>query len=585
MSLLHSFARTTPPVSHIARPILSFLCPRLSPTSARRTFSQTATNRPPRVAQSRAEPMDNFFIQALVRVASCEKHARQMTTLRDMVPSLSTHHKTRRKSTFNDVRRHFHPTPQPRHPLKGLRRFAESELKALVDYYGIELEPETADDALVEDGPLIWNVGDEHQPFPVKEEVHKTYVEKLEGLLRDEESPHEEIYSTYKLLPSPGVAYLRVETIRSLLHHLSVVERASQISMQRFLSILDDMKDAHIHIIRAEWTSAIYFAGRFLGRVTSDEAHSALLIWQDMEKRAGVRGGTVTMNVLFDIAVKAGKYTLAEAFLREMKSRQLKIHRHFRVSLLYYHGVLQNGNAVRKAYQDLVEAGEIVDTVVMNAVIAALFRAGEPAAAEHVFERMKRLHATKRNPRPPPRTWRESRKLGLELTYSPKRRKPTSTYTPITEIETASEEAQDSAPIAPDTRTYGLLIRFHASVAGNIDRVTELLDEMRLNSIPLDGTIYIVILYGFSSFGGVRYTSWTRDRLESIWRQYLKAASAGQNRTWISSMAAVVALKAFRKCTDGERTERAWREVRESWNPRPSEEEVETYSSGKGRVF
>ena len=38
----------------------------------------------------------------------------------------------------------------------------------------------------------------------------------------------------------------------------------------------------------------------------------------------------------------------------------------------------------------LVEAGEIVDTVVLNAMISALVKAHEASAAENIYERMKR---------------------------------------------------------------------------------------------------------------------------------------------------------------------------------------------------
>ena len=332
--------------------------------------------------------------------------------------------------------------------------------------------------------------------------------------------------------------------------------------MQRFLSILDDMKNAHIHIIRSEWTSAMYFAGRCMGRVSADEVQSALYIWRDMEKRAGVKGSTVTLNVLFDVAVKAGKYTLAETFLKELQARKLKLHRHFRVSLLYYYGVLQDGNAVRKAYQDLVSSGDVVDTVVMNSVIAALIRAGEPSAAEHVFERMKRLHATRTHPRQNPWNWRERRQAGLHLTYEGRK---------LHELGDLKRQKhfQDQALIAPDSRTYGLIIRHHASTAGNIDRVQDLLRDMQYNQIPIDGTIFIVVLYGFSSFGGVRYSSWTRDKLENLWSQYLQSVEVGVQRTWFSSMSVIVALKAFRKCTDAERTLQAWQEVQQIWHPSP----------------
>lgn len=439
-----------------------------------------------------------------------------------------------------------------------------------MDYYGPALATPLPVEE-VEEESLIWNVGDDHQPWPTRDPQDGATIAKLDKLLEDEETPHDEIFDTYKLLPAPGVVYLKIQTIRAMLHHLSIVERPTPDTMHRFLSILDDMKNAHIHIIPSEWTTAIYLAGGFMGRVTTDEVHSALRIWQDMEKRAGLTAGSVTMNVLFVVALRAGKFTLAESFLKEMQARKLKLHRHFRVSIIYYYGLMQNGDGVRKAYHDLIDSGDIVDTAVLNATVAALFRAGEPAAAEHVFERMKRMDAMKKMPFPGirpfnNRTWRQRRLLGLHLTDQSR------ALQRVGDTESL-QELQDWAPVAPDTRTYALLIRHHARTAGNLGRVNELLREMALNGIPLNGTVFIVMFHAFAKWGGVRYTEWTRTKLEQTWYEYLDAVSMGLEYTFISEMAVVAALNAFKKCADAERTLRAWEEVRNLWEPSSAEYE------------
>ncbi|KAF2260119.1 pentatricopeptide repeat protein [Lojkania enalia] len=568
MSLLRTLDRTTCTSAGsktAPRSILSSLCPAPSSSSYTRSFCKSVVAIALRTPSRSTEQMDTFFIQALARAGSCQEHARHISTLRGDVSLNLKYYEPRLKAPLHNERKGFRTEAQRRGPFKKIRMFAENELRKLVDYYGIKIDT-GPDPGLMEevedDGLLIWNVGDDHVPWPVRDEIHKTYVEKIVRLLNEETPSHEEIFSTYRLLPSPGIVYLDIQTIRTMLHCLSVVERPDQISMQRFLSILDDMKKGHIHIARSEWTSAIYFAGRFMGKVSTDELQSALHIWRDMENRARIRGGAVTLNVLFDTAVKSGKFNIAEAFLKEMQARGLKMHRHFRVSLLYYYGVKQNGDAIRQTYQDLVAAGDIVDTVVMNAVIAALIRAGEPTAAEHVFERMKRLHASKKNPKPLPRNWRDQRRLGLHLTWERRR---------LGDDLDRRKELQDDAPILPNARTYGLLIRHYSATAGNIDRVTELLREMEQYRLPIEGTIFIVILYGFCNFGGVRYSSWTRDKLERLWAEYLQSVQNGVQRTWLSPMAIIAALKAFKKCTNSERTLRAWEEVRQIWDPKPEE--------------
>jgi pentatricopeptide repeat protein len=565
MSLLRTLDRTSA-VSNTAhaRPFLAFLCPALQSETLRRGFSKSTANSPPRLTLS-GEHAEDFFVQALVRAGTCHKHAQHVSKI---IPCAPQQHRTRRKSTWQKPGKQAELTKSG--PLKSVKQFAKKELEALVDYYAIELDTRPEEDVPDEEGPLIWNVGDAHEPWPIRNLRDAVHIRRLKKLLKDDETPHDKIFDTYKQLPSPGVVYLDIDTIRALLHHLSVVERPSPLAMQRFLSVLDDMKNAHIHITRAEWTSAVYLTGRAMGNVSADDLQAALHMWRDMERRAGVKGGFVTLNVLFDIAVKAEKYQLAESFFQLIEKRKLPLHRHFRVSLIYYYGILRNGNAVRRTYQDLVNAGDIVDTVVLNSVMAALIRAGEPSAAEHVFERMKRLHATRFVPAPGHkffnRTWRDRRSVGLHLTHEARR------YKKIGDEE-ALKELQDYAPVAPNSRTYALLIRHEAATAGNIDRVHELMQEMRYNSVPLEGTIFIAIFHGFRNFGGVRYSSWTRDKLEKIWTQYLKALQEGLERTWISVMAVIAALKAFAKCTDPDRTFRAWEEIRKMWQP--NEEELE----------
>ena len=438
----------------------------------------------------------------------------------------------------------------------------------MVDYYGIDTEPRPDPPPPPADNSLTWKVGHHHKPWPLPTPKDAEYAVRLETLLEDDESPPEHVFAAYKLLPSPGVVYLPTSTIRTLLRHLSTVERPNLTAMQQYLSVLDDMKTAGLHIIRSEWTSAIYFAGRSMGTVSSEELQSALHIWRDMEHRAGIMGSYVTLNVLFDVAVRAAKFSLAETLLKEMQARGLEMHRHFRISVIYYHGVMQDGNAVRRAYQELVDAGDIVDTVVMNAVIAALFRAGEPTAAEHVFERMKRAHASRKLPAPGHsfynRTWRDRRSLGLYLTHHGRLLSKQGS-------EDKLKKLQDYSPIAPDSRTYALMIRHQAKSIGNIDRIYELFREMRYHSVPLEGTVYVVMFQGFGSFGGVRYSSWTRDRLEKLWSDFVQAEADELPRTYFSTLAVVAALRAFKQCTDADRTLAVWDQIRRIWQPNEGE--------------
>jgi pentatricopeptide repeat protein len=583
MSLLRTLDRTSAVSQHQA-PFLSFLCPVFQQTNkSQRKFSSSAIKHVSPTKAPNGDPMEAMFIRALVRAGSCSKHTRRMHTPHNTIPPKPQEKPRRRilsEHSQQHARRGLKTKAERKGPLNRAGQFAKKELKAMVDYYGIELDTRPEDNDTIDDeGPLVWNVGDNHEPWPLREATDYFHIRRLKKLLKDDESPHEQVFDTYRKLPSPGVVYLDTDTIRRLLHHLSVVERPTPEAMQRFMSVLDDMKSAHIHINQSEWTTAIYFAGRCMGAVSGEELASALNLWRDMEHRAGVEGGFVTLNVLFDVAVKAGKYTLADTFLKELRARKLKLHRHFRVSLLYYYGVLRNGTAVRRTYQDLVEAGDIVDTAVMNAVIAALFRAGEPAAAEHVFERMKKLHAAKDLPAPGHRffmnSWRDRRAVALHFTHTARSLKKAGNQEQLKEL-------QDYAPIAPNSRTYALLIRHHSTVSGDIDRVNELLQEARSYSVPVEGTTFIVMFHGFGSFGGIRYSSWTADKLERLWAQFLQAIANEMERTWLSALVVIAALKAFKRCTDHDRTLRAWEEIRPSWQP--NERELESVMQELRRI-
>ncbi|OCL10809.1 hypothetical protein AOQ84DRAFT_374562, partial [Glonium stellatum] len=401
MSLFGTLDRSTssPVVSKIgSRSLLAFLCPALaSPTapikSQRRSFHQRTLKRPVGSVLPSPQHMDNIFIQALVRAGSCHRHARHISKWKE-TPSFSTaHHKPRRKSNSQDRTRVFRTEAADRITAEVSAEITQDEIKSLVDYYQFtSVPPEPVQEVKLDE---VWQVEKHHTPWSPREEHNRHVIRRLRSLLEDEESPHEEIFSCYQQLPYPRVSYLHTSTIRLLLHCLAIVERKDEVSMQRYLSILDDMKAADISISTSEWSTAIHFAGRCFKRVTQAEVDSALYIWKEMEQEAGVQGTYVTFNILFDIAVRAGKFELAERIMKEMEARNLRFSRYFRTGLMLYHGRRHDGEGVRKAYRDLVDAGEIVDTAIMNAVIASLMRAGEPAAGEHVFARMKTLHASK----------------------------------------------------------------------------------------------------------------------------------------------------------------------------------------------
>ncbi|KAI4104102.1 MAG: hypothetical protein LQ339_003955 [Xanthoria mediterranea] len=407
---------------------------------------------------------------------------------------------------------------------------------------------------LVETNPSEF---DRTSDYPRLHEADKARaIDRFLHLLEDRTSSHGQIYEAYCQIPSPGVVYIAIDSRRLLFHRLSIIENRSKQAMLRYLRLVDDMKDASIPLSLSEWNTAIAYAGRCFVHVDALQVESALRIWKEMEQEAGIQSGQATFNILFDIAAKAGKYVLAEMILKEMNDRRLQYSRFSYVGFIYFHGLKGDGAGVRKAYRDLVEAGQIVDTVVMNCVIASLIRAGELPAAEQVYERMKRLFRVKTGGFVPHRDWRYSRDLGRILDRASRelRRQPKKL-----------QQLQSEQYLSPDVRTFSILIDYHVHFTGELRRITCLLAEMQDFHIPIQGRMFIKIFRGFARHGGVKYTSWTTQRLEAVWSSLLGAVDAQDGGIQVLKWMVVWVVRAFARCCGRARALQIWEEIRDRW--------------------
>jgi pentatricopeptide repeat protein len=412
-------------------------------------------------------------------------------------------------------------------------------------------------------------------------------VQNLIDLVKDVNSPYEDVFQAYKQLPSPGVVFLPRKAIGDLFHHISLPPVKNNRAMLRYLSLVDDMKEARLPLTRSQWNSAVHLAGRCFRKVLATEVEHAIRLWKKMEHEAGVRGNSATFNILFDIVVKAGKFVLADMVLAEMKERNLELDRFTRVGLIYAEGAKGNGEGVRAAYRSLVEDGEIVDTVVLSCVIASLVKAGEGSAAELVFERMKRLNARivkKLNPVSSPNLQsrslqpRQVRDIGIALKLAAKS---------LRHSPTLLQMLQDSQLLTPGVVTFAPLISYHTISTGELDRVATLLHEMAHYGIPLNGRIFLMIMRGFSIHGGIRYSIWTQSRLESVWEAFWlavhttsseqgvdKPPSVGTNHDiYLSKWIVIWCLRAYHQCAGTGRMLEVWEQIRSKWEPEPEEME------------
>jgi pentatricopeptide repeat protein len=328
--------------------------------------------------------------------------------------------------------------------------------------------------------------------------------------------------------------------------------------MLRYLSVIDDMKGTAIPLTTSEWTSAISFAARYVGKSTELEVEAALHMWREMEHIAGVKGNDATFNVLFDVACKAGKFTLAEMIYKEMEKRGFEFNRFHHVSLIYYYGLKQNGDGARAAYKALIEAGEIVDTVVLNSMISALIGAHEANAAENIYERMKRNHLEHSGSQLPPKDYKARRQINRILMQMAK----------VAKVDRSKgREFQQRSIIAPDVHTFRILVNYFAVRAGELDKTAKFLDEMKWFELPVHGALFLALLKGFAIHGGIRYTHWTEERLESVWKSFLGALDGEVENLYISRWMVTWALRAFAKCSGKSRTIEVWEEVKQKWDP------------------
>ena len=427
-------------------------------------------------------------------------------------------------------------------------------------------QPEEGPHVVVLDKPDDCHWPPQRYKWPARGEELKA-VKRLEEAMKDINIRPEESYKLYRALPAPRMPYLDANTRHRLLHNLGVVERKDEEGMLRYLSVVDDMKATGIPLTISQWNCATSFAGRYVGKTTEVEVESGLRLWKEMEHVAGVRGNSATFNILFDMATKAGKFKLAEKIYEEMAKRGHSFNRFHHVSLIHYYGLRADGDGVRKAYKALVDAGEIVDTVVLNCVISSLFRAYEPQAAENVYERMKRLHGDRIGAELPSRDFRKRREVTKALMKMAKHAK---------RDPAQLKRFQNLSIIAPDVQTYRILVQYLAVHAGDLHKAVKCLDEMRWFEVPLDGSIFLALFNGFDFTEGFAIVTGHQDRLESVWRAYLQAIDSQHEGLYIGKWMVVWVLKLFRSAPIRREQWRYGKRLSTKWKPQDEELQVAT---------
>lgn len=437
---------------------------------------------------------------------------------------------------------------------------SREELYSLVDNYPEQDEgvrsPPTSKLVKVDGKPA----GENQAVEAATDIATRNTVAQLVRLLDSPQSPLEHIMEVYHDIPPPGAQHLSRNIIRKMRNRLADGADRDRVFENQYLDLIEDCRTAGKAIPTSAWTTVISLTGRANKRVTSKDVDSILSRWKQMETEAGTPANEVTFNVMFDVTSKARKFVLADMIYQEMQARGHHKDRFFRVSLIYYYGLKKDGAGVRRAYKELVDAGEMVDTVVVSCVVEALLQAGEPLAADHTFERAKQLHARKSGTPSqqilPPTARPQSNYLGPVLVTGTSRswNKP-SPY----------QETANATDLAPTIRTYRALIYYHAMAAGDIERVAALVAELEAVQLPISGIIFHHIFKGFATHGGLRYSSWTQHRLEGAFEAYLNAIASSNGQVFVSEAMCELCLGAFVRVAGVERMREVWDELQLFW--------------------
>jgi len=371
------------------------------------------------------------------------------------------------------------------------------------------------------------------------------------------------LFYHYRALPAPRLAYLRTEEMNLLLSRFMSVPARTDLLMIRFLSVVDDMRELKIPISRKEWITVISYVGqRFNLKVGLPEIEATLKLWRELEKKAGAEFGPTLFNILLDMAAKAYQHNLVEAILAEMKYRRIEADRFTLTTVITWYGILRDATSVRETFTRLLQSGEVVDTMVYNALIVAFMRAGEWDTAEELFNRMKNLGKKIRVKKK-----KEALTQGLKPDGSPI--SPSRDYVAYRRFAQtlkvmAKQHQLKSAPeclpfpgdhgsqvyCGPNIVTFNIFLHNYCSY-GDFGEVTKLLTEMKGLRISLEPSIFLSLFRGFTLHGEgrSRASKWTTDRIEEVYaallREVYQPRAQQSEEVRLSTMLACEVVKAF----------------------------------------
>lgn len=369
---------------------------------------------------------------------------------------------------------------------------------------------------------------------------HRLSVAKLIHVLHHEKSPSTAyLFRLYRDIPAPGIASLPRKVRGQLLRVFARAPNRRWADARRYLALVQDMIASDKSMSRSMWTSAVHFASRGGGKVLKRDLVRAIGVWQQMEHVAGIEADDVVFNILYDAAIKAGQFTVADRLEHEMTRRNLKFTRFGLVAKIYSAGVRRDLDGISEHFQKFIQAGDLVDTVVLNSLCSAFIRAGDPAAAEQLYSRMIDAQRAKKSPNRSLTT--SANRVVFEHSLSSVFSKYRTSSRALGDFLKRSQALmhrspkhhqalQDSIPMTPDTRTFYIFLRYYARQSGQFDKVAMVLRDMEhAFDVPPNQIVYMMLFEGFAIHGHHK-NEWSPERLRHVWHAYLRALRASKAR-------------------------------------------------------
>lgn len=385
--------------------------------------------------------------------------------------------------------------------------------------------------------------------------------------IEDRTKSNQYVFSLYKRLPNAGLSILSVEERAQLLYRFAHPPDRRRSNARNFLILFNDMIQAGFKLSKSMCTSAIYFTAHKVPRLEKRDLMDAIAIWHRMESMYSLEADGVVFELLIRIATLSGHFAVGDRMYQEMKKRGMRLSRRGHVTMLYSYGTRRDVEGVHKTFEELVSLGQVVDTTVLNCLIASLLKAGDLNTAQQIYSRMIRDHvndiAEAATVRPKAvlfpststdfavRRMRSQNLCAIFEAYL--ERKKMQGKEPLPELH---------VPIVPNIRTFAILLRHHCLFTGDLTAVSQLLDDMeKIFESPPRVIIYYFLFCGFGTHSSAK--GWTEKLLLGAWDAFKRVLYDSHKRigdldeSWLSSKSATIwenPLKSFQIYQPGSQT-------------------------------